>query len=89
MWLFADGSDGVTQPLPLLLMLLCAAAVTIHCITSPTVGSMRIRQIEGSEWEAAVAASGIQELTEGSGLLPLPAGGPPAAGGGGSSELKA
>ncbi|EFN50805.1 hypothetical protein CHLNCDRAFT_28714 [Chlorella variabilis] len=39
-------------------------AVTIHCITSPTVASTRIRQIKGSEWEAAVEASGIRQLSK-------------------------
>jgi hypothetical protein len=68
-------------------LVLPLAVVTVHCITSPTVRSMRIRHIKGSDWEAAVATSGIQELTEGAGLLP--AGGTPAAGGGSGSELKA
>ena len=40
-----------------------SGAVTIHCITSPTVRSMRIKQIEGSDWEAAVAGSGIRGLS--------------------------
>ena len=40
-------------------------AVTVHCITSPTVASVRVRQIRGSDWEAAVAASGIAALTKG------------------------
>ncbi|KAI3434397.1 hypothetical protein D9Q98_002475 [Chlorella vulgaris] len=33
-------------------------AVTLHCITSPTVAGMEVKQIGGSEWEAAMAASG-------------------------------
>ncbi|KAI7836786.1 hypothetical protein COHA_009366 [Chlorella ohadii] len=38
-------------------------AVTIHCITSPTVRSVEIRKIAGSNWEAAVEQSGIRGLS--------------------------
>ncbi|KAL4450539.1 hypothetical protein ABPG77_000895 [Micractinium sp. CCAP 211/92] len=37
-------------------------AVTVHCITSPTVRSITVKAIRGSNWEAAVAASGIQQM---------------------------
>ena len=37
------------------------AAVTVHCITSPTVRSVVVKRMRGcgQDWEAAVAASGI------------------------------
>lgn len=37
--------------------------VTVWCITSPTVASIRIQRIAGSDWEAAVASSGIRALS--------------------------
>ncbi|PRW20748.1 Centromere V [Chlorella sorokiniana] len=39
-------------------------AVTIYCITSPTVRSMEVKKIAGSNWEAAVAESGIRGLSK-------------------------
>lgn len=39
-------------------------AVTTHCITSPTLGSVHIKHIRGSNWEASVAASGISQLSK-------------------------
>jgi hypothetical protein len=38
--------------------------VTVHCITSPTVKTLTIKSIRGSDWEASVAASGIQGLSK-------------------------
>ncbi|GAB4813909.1 hypothetical protein N2152v2_000955 [Parachlorella kessleri] len=39
-------------------------AVTIWCITSPTVKSMTVKKIHGQDWENAVATSGIQALSK-------------------------
>lgn len=41
-----------------------APTVTIYCITSPTVRSIEVKKIAGSNWEAAVAESGIQGLSK-------------------------
>ena len=61
----------LSRPLPALLLTSCASiltlhmpAVTVHCITSPTVTSLTVRQIKGSDWEAAVEAGGIRQLSK-------------------------
>ena len=38
--------------------------VTLHCVTSPTIRTATVKHIAGSDWERAVAASGIQALSK-------------------------
>lgn len=54
-------SAGSSTPV---LVLPPRCAVTIYCITSPTVRSVEVKKIAGRNWEAAVAESGIRGLSK-------------------------